>query len=319
MIPIDFRPLATAAISLAVLFLAARAEEPIAPPVKPAAPVAAQGIVRPFLWRIAGAKPSYIFGSIHLPNKHLVELPPPVETAFNQAEAVYCEVPLDPDSMTAITKATLSAGKPLSQILPPDLYGRTDEALKRISPALSLQMLDDLTLWAVSAELLALDEQLKAPMTPPLDLRIYQEAQAAGKQVGGIETVDEQLQAMQGFTEAEQLEMLRATLDEMDEAKAHGVTASGELLDAYFSGDLAALDREMKKSFAGFAPALQQRIEESLLLSRNRIMAARIADKLRADPARCSFFVLGAAHLAGRGSVLELLQVAGFKLDRLEQ
>jgi uncharacterized protein YbaP (TraB family) len=124
---------------------------------------------------------------------------------------------------------------------------------------------------------------------------------------------------MQGFSEAEQLEMLRATLDEMDDAKARGTTCSGELLDAYLSGNLEALDREMQKSFTGYSPALRHRFEETLLYNRNRIMAKRIAEKLRGAADKSQLFVLGVAHFAGKGSVLELLQAEGFKIARVPQ
>ncbi len=214
----------------------------------------------PFLWRIetSGAKPSHVFGTIHLPSKQVINLPSVVEL-FEKAEV-----------------------------------------------------------WVLATQLMVLEEQIKAPGVPFLDLLIYQSAQAARKEVGGIETVAEQLQAMNSLTEAEQISMLQATLDELDAARKLGQTAGAPLLAAYLTGSLDELDSCFRKMMVGYSPSLRRHFDEELLAKRNRRMAGRIVAKVRANPDKSHLVALGAMHYIGQDSVLELLQKEGFKIERVQ-
>ena len=53
------------------------------------------------------------------------------------------------------------------------------------------------------------------------------------------------------------------------------------------------------------SPGLRQHFDEELLAKRNRRMAGRIAEKLRASPDKSHFYALGAMHYVGQSSVLE--------------
>ena len=61
------------------------------------APPPSDGKPGPFLYRIDGAVPSHLFGTIHLPDERVLELPSSVERALDDADAVYTEVKLAGD------------------------------------------------------------------------------------------------------------------------------------------------------------------------------------------------------------------------------
>lgn len=291
------------------------------PGAKGTAPAPARvASAHPFLWRIAtnGAKPSHVFGTIHLPSKEVIKLPAAVEQAFAKADAVYCEIPFDAESLKQTASAGTGAARPLSRVLPQELSRRADAALKWMAPELGLKLFENAEVWVLATQLMVLEEQLKAPDTPFLDLLIYQSAQAARKEVGGIETVAEQLQAMNSLTAAEQLSMLQGALDQLDSARKRGQTAGAPLLAAYLTGRLDDLDACFRTMMQGYSPSLRKRFDEELLGMRNRRMAERIAAKLRATPDKSHFFALGAMHYAGQGSVLELLGKKGFKIERIQ-
>ena len=49
---------------------------------------------KPFLWKVElpGAKtPSYLFGTIHLPDKRVITLPKVVDKAVERCDALYCD------------------------------------------------------------------------------------------------------------------------------------------------------------------------------------------------------------------------------------
>ena len=271
---------------------------------------------KPFLWQIdgGGQKPSYLFGSIHIPTPTVTNLAPSVERAFQGADAVFCELAFDSATLLKIAQVSMGAIQPLSQALPPELYARTEAEMRRVVPGFKLAALERAEIWAVGCSLALFEYQVRYPRVPPLDLLLYQRAQAAGKMTGGLETADEQLAAMGGFTVAEQIEMLRAALDDLEAMHRQGQSPVERLLTVYRSGNAEAVDREVNRSMARCPPGLQRRFEESLLAARNRKMAERIADRMRASPDKSFLFVVGALHGLGKGSVVERLGQAGLKV-----
>ena len=274
---------------------------------------------RPFFWRIdaGGAKASYLFGSIHVPSPATTNLAPEVDRALSNADAVLCEMPLDDATLQQAALLGMQAKRRLSEVLPKDLRERADAELRRILPQMSLRALDRAEIWALVFQLSLMEDQLKYPDVPPLDLLVYRRGVAAGRAVGGLETLREQIDAMNSFTLDEQLAMLRATLDECDAARAEGKTPTQDLLAFYLAGDEAALTGEADRTMKDYPDALRARFEEALIASRNRKMAERIAAKVKAAPDKSHFIAIGALHVVGKGSVVELLGQSGLKLERV--
>lgn len=277
------------------------------------------GPTKPLLWRIDGAKPSYVFGTIHLSGPRETTLGPAVAKAVDGADALFCEVPLDAGSQMKAMGGLMSKDKPLDEALPKDLYERIEAELKHINPALSLQPLRQLHVWALTLVLPILEEQFKNPTGKPLDSQLYGRAEAAKKEVGGLETLEEQIKALSSYTPDEQLALLRGTLDDMEKARREKRSAVEELRVAYLSGDLAALDEKINESMKNLDPALAKRFLAGLLTERNHRMAERIAAKIKASDGKSFFFAIGAGHLNGDEGVLRLLEKSGLKLERLER
>ena len=51
---------------------------------------------KPFLWRIEGTAPSYLYGTVHVPDPRVLELPEIVRRAFDASDVFNAEIPLDP-------------------------------------------------------------------------------------------------------------------------------------------------------------------------------------------------------------------------------
>lgn len=280
---------------------------------------AQSGTNRPFLWKIdaGGAKPAHLFGSIHVPSPLTTNLPAVVDRALAAADVVLCEMPLDQAAVMQAAVLAMTAKRPLSEALPADLRDRADAELRRIMPALTLQALDRAEIWVLSFQLMLLGDQMKYPDVLPLDLLVYRRGETAGREVGGLETVREQIDAMNSFTHDEQLELLRATLDDCAKARAEGRTPTQDLLAFYLTGDAEALTKEADRTLSAYAPDLRKRFEEGLVASRNKRMAERIVAKLKAAPEKQHFIAIGALHVVGDGSVVDLLRQAGLKVERV--
>jgi hypothetical protein len=277
----------------------------------------------PYLWKITppgGGATSWLFGTIHLQRPDVARLIPAVQTALDHSNAVYTELPMDTATMLGIApRLVLPKDQTLDALLGPKLTADLQSELKLVNPLLTLGPLNHLKPWAIAATLLELGDQLKYPMSQPLDILIYQRGAEAHKEVGGIETVDEQLAIFDDLSPADQVALVRETIGQLREVRAKDESASDILARLYLAGDLDKLVAElMKWDAAGADPQLEARLMDRLLYRRDAIMAERMLGKLREHPSTSYFFAVGAAHLQGDRGLLASLRKAGYRLDRVQ-
>jgi hypothetical protein len=140
-----------------------------------------------------------------------------------------------------------------------------------------------------------------------LDLVLLQRAQEAGKQLHGLETIQEQLGVFDSMPEAEQIRLLRDAVDNLDRIDR----MNAEVLALYkrrdLGGMLALNERYMREGDPGVSRDLEQR----LIIDRNRTMVERMQPHLDAGNA---FIAVGALHLPGDQGLLDLLDRRGYTL-----
>jgi len=269
---------------------------------------------RPFVYRIVGAKPSWLFGTIHVSEPALATFPPSLDAAIEQAEVVNTEVPMDPSMGSEfIAGARLGGGKTLDNVLPPPLFARARGAFAEKS--LDLAPFLHSKPWFLAVEVSLLDHLLE--LQQPIDARIYQRAQAARKEVGGLETVKEQIDVFDGLSEGEQVSMVEEALDQRDKARKDGRDPLHELLVAYLAGDEGGLEKALDRDYDPKNP-LDVKMRARLLTDRNAHMAERIAERTRRTPARSWLFAVGSAHLLGTDGVVAKLRAAGLTVERVD-
>lgn len=288
---------------------------------EPAAPTA-----KPLLWRIEGETPSYLFGTIHLPDARVVVLPEVVQRAFDGADAVFTEVELDPaNQLAAMSKVTLPAGQDLKTLAGEELFSRFVRAFTAglgadLPPAAVEAMgaqFSRMKPWAAMVQV-GLVEYLPDLMAgrQPMDVMLYSMATEMGKETGGLETVDEQISYFEALTTEEQVRLLKSTLDELDEAKARGQSLTKPLVEAYLAGDTHALLQELSRSMEK-ERELKAKLLSKLLTERNVILAERIVAKRAAHAGKVCFFAVGALHIAGEEGIPDLLRKKGLSTTRL--
>ncbi len=290
-------------------------------------PVVAQPATRsPFLWKIEGAHTTYLYGTIHVPDPRVVDLPPSVEAAFKDSQAVFTEIRMDSATQIGVQKKVmLDDDQRLHDIVGQPLFDRLSKTVERSVPkdappgmgAMFGAMLDRMKPWAAmsSVELLEFLPDMLAGRQA-LDAMLYDRAQKEHKEVGALETVDEQLAVFEGFTNAEQASMLKLTLDSMDEAHAKGRSPTDELIKGYLSGDLAKLSLMMTEAMR-MDPVLFGKFSARALDDRNKLMVDRILAKRAERPDKTCFFAVGALHYAGETGILGLLKKKGLIVTRV--
>jgi uncharacterized protein len=274
-------------------------------------------VIKPALIELDTRPPSWLFGTIHLPDPRVTRLHPDAVRAFEQADAVYTEVPMDSKSTMQMGLESLrSDGRTLYDVLPRATWQRLDERLKRIHSQLGAKLLLPMKTWAVYGGMLLLESQMQYPDLRPLDWQLYRKAVEAGKQVGGLEKVDEQIRVFEDFNEADQQEMLLALLDEMDRFDLRQESITEFMIQWYLSGDYMRFEELLETMPMASDPGLRKALEKQLVYERNARFAKRIAEKIRENPEKSFFFAIGMGHLGGERSIQALLEQAGIGIRK---
>ena len=201
--------------------------------------------------------------------------------------------------------AVFTDGQTLRSVL--DAATFTKVEAKVASTGMPMALVERMKPWLVSM-LLVVPELTRAGFDPAhgLDRHYFERATAANQQVRGLETAAYQVERLNGLPLPVQVEMLKATLDDV-EAQVESVET---IVTAWRTGDLATLDRLLLQSFRE-SPAIYQR----LLVERNRDWVPKIA-QCEVEPAPC-LVVVGGAHLLGPDGLIVLLGAAGFTLEQM--
>jgi uncharacterized protein YbaP (TraB family) len=267
-------------------------------------------------WKIEkpGLKTSWLLGTMHVTDPRVLNLPPRAQEAHDGADTVVIES----DEILDEKKATASLlmrpdlmmftdGTTIEKLLSPEDYTRLEAGLKQ--RGIPLSAVSRMRPWMIASAvaLPACEIARKAKGVQFLDQKIAADAAAEGKQVKGLETLAEQLQAMAELPIEFHLKSLIETLELG--AKMNDVVET--MTAIYLSGDigmtmpmLKTVSPEGSDESSDYA-AFEQRI----ILDRNKVMAERAAPILANGNV---FMAVGALHLPGKDGVIELLRQQGF-------
>jgi uncharacterized protein len=276
-----------------------------------ALPPAARADGRHILWSVQGLHNTvYLLGSVHVLRPGDAVLPAAAEHAFEDAERLVMEIDLDEpgsDSLSMVAEmqqaALLPEGQTLSGVLGTDYAAISERARKA---GVDLKSLDAFAPWFVAISLL--DGEL-ASRGYSAEYGIEQTLTARAiehhKPIEGLETAAQQFQMLATMPLAQQKRFLVMTLDEsaqLDDELA-------DLLHAWRTGDTEAMARLMSTEYQDF-PDLYRR----LTVDRNRAWVDRLAGLL--DDSDDYLVVVGAMHLVGPESVVDLLRQRGYTVTQ---
>jgi len=286
----------------------------------PPTPLNPPQVWKPLLYKIAGTKASYLFGTIHIPDARIATFPASLDQAIAASDEIVNEMPLDKASnpMAMMSSFQMPNGKTLATELPKPLYDRLKAAFVSKNLGMALPMMEHMKVWAVAAQVALIDHLMDIVSGgKAIDINIHDKAKAAGKPTSGVETEAEQLQVFDGLTKDEQARMLEQTLDQRDQDLREGNDPVAKLMNLYVVGDEIPLLTELNAGFDKTKP-LDQKLLKRLITDRNKIMTDRIAAKVKASPNKAYFFAIGAAHLLGDDGVVAQLKKKGLTIERVQ-
>jgi uncharacterized protein YbaP (TraB family) len=266
----------------------------------------------PPAWQVSDGRGGtvWLLGSVHYLRAEDHPLPELVDALYSEASGLVMELDLDDLDPIATQASLLSAAA-----LPPDTtlerllgaelwvllrhkteaFGLPAEALSGVEPWFAALTVFDLGML-----------QAGFGASFGLEQTLLRYAQRDRLPVMGLETLEQQLDLFESLSLQEQRRLLEQTLRELDV----NATMIAELVGAWRDGDLAALESallgEMRRS-----PDLY----EALVSRRNRQWVASVGKLL--EMRQAYLVVVGALHLVGASSLVELLEDEGYELTRI--
>jgi uncharacterized protein len=265
------------------------------------------------LWRVerTDGAASYVFGTLHSTDERITALPQPVSDAFAASQTLAIECILDNPAIFKISRAMLLPG---GERLDASMSAAQVTRLKDVSADyhMPFTMVTRFKPWgAMMLFSVPPSEHMRAAAgLKPLDERLRSEAEAAGKTVLGLETVDEQIDTLDGMGPADQMLMLDSTLQDVDRIES----VFANLRDAYLARNLVAVYGILNAEKSDDATGAVSRFEQRLIIDRNRRMVNRMDKLLRQGNA---FVAVGALHLPGTHGILQLLSDEGYQVTRV--
>jgi len=257
------------------------------------------------LWEVHGKHNTvYILGSIHVLRPSDYPLPAAVLDAYSSAKSLFMEVDLDEmDSPQVqaelLASAALPEGKTLAAVLGNQRYERARALAGEVG--VDLATFDQFTPWFAAEAISQLQlTQLGFQAQSGVEMYFLDRARSDGKTVAGLETVHDQIALFDAMSLDAQAEYLLSSLEE-----ARDLPKEVDLMvRAWQHGDTAWFESELKGEI-GRDPKLYQ----SVLGVRNRKWLPKI-EALLNDDKNC-LVIVGTGHLAGAGSVIDLLRKDG--------
>lgn len=268
---------------------------------------------KPAIWKISDVDTTvYLFGTVHVLPPTLTWHSPAVDKALNEAKAVYFETDTEGDPMAfRDIIQRLGLYEPSERLS--DRLGLEDlELLKSALAKLELPLvaLETMRPWYAGVVISeAVVRRAGYDVTSGVESVMRPAATAAGKQIRFLETVEQQMSSFATLPEPVQIKFLTSGLAELDTATQD----LGALVNAWKAGDTDALNKLLIEEDLGVIPELY----DALLKNRNAKWAPEI-DRLMKSETGTFLVAVGAAHLIGKDSVIEMLKPIGYSAERVQ-
>ena len=269
-------------------------------------------------WKLEkpGQAPDWLLGTIHLSDPRVTSIPEPAKAAYDNATTVVLESDEILDQQKASAKLLakpdlmMFSGKAsIKDYLNPADQLVLEEGLRKRGIPLGAVLKMKPYIISSMVAMSPCELSRKAGGAPFLDQKLAVEAQAAGKQVKGVETLAEQIEAMASLPDDFHVRSL-VSIVRYPEYTANLMETTVGL---YLAGDIgmvmpASIYFAPEKNSKDFQDL--QAFEQRLIIDRNHHMADR-GEAILAEGN--VFMAVGALHLVGEEGLVELLKKKGYK------
>ena len=266
---------------------------------------------RPALWQVSDADTTiYLFGTIHLLPANYQWRTARFDHAMANSQELVVETIVDEKDPTKLMSALTSLAfnttnlPPLLSRVPPSKRAALAEAVKK--SGMPMPALDRMETWAAAFILLG-NKFREMDLSGGVEGVLRNDFSTKGKAVGELESNVEQLAFFDRLPETAQRSLLEGAIEDSKEMN----TYFAGMLRSWSQGDVRGIARTFDRDLSS-SPELQK----ALIKQRNTNTSRWIEQRMTRPGA--VMIAVGAGHLAGKDSVLDLLQKGGYKVRRLQ-
>lgn len=296
-----------------------------------------------FLWEIKnGENTAYLLGSVHFANYDIYPFSNKILTAFAESDALCVEVdilnPADDVNSLYMKYGYYTDGTTLKDHVSEEVYQKTIAACTAIglpeeAVALMKPWFIYLTLTSYVSNATTSTEDVGLAATLGIDMKFILDAYLSGKPVKELEGAELQLQILDSFSDKLEEYLLVSTIDAIA-LLSQGVDANTDAflniaLKYWHDGDVESFMRDIAPILAASeipvlseddkeALALLKEYREKLLTNRDKKMAEKIDDLLKAEGSNTYFIVVGTLHYISDYSVLDILKEMGYEINQIK-
>ena len=258
------------------------------------------------LWKVSkGDQEAYLYGTIHISCN--AELSPDVEKALKESDELILEIDMSDPSlqMRMMQKMMLPDGKDASDFL-------TDKELESLEEYVNenVKMIPDFAMVSnmkpIFLSSLITQSLLSCQNQTGYDQLLLQKAQQQNTPISGLETIDEQISALDGIPHQEVYDEIIASIEEDQQ---EDIKMLDKMMQYYNNANLKALKKLFDES-----DSFLNDFTDIALDKRNKNWIPVIKEKMKGQKV---FIAFGAAHLIGENGVVELLKDEGYKVSPL--
>jgi uncharacterized protein YbaP (TraB family) len=262
------------------------------------------------LWTVeTSSNKIYLLGSLHLLKQDTYPLAPAIEKAYADSQVIIFETDIAALQEPGVQAKMLELGiYPADQSLLENLDGNTRQLLEKKMRVIGLPLaqFSRFKPWFVALTLATLELQ-RLGYNPEygVDVYFFNRANTDGKEIGFLESAEFQIKLLGKMVEQDQNDFLSQTLKDLEVVNE----LAGDLVRSWKDGDADRLHELLSKSFEDY-PHLHDR----LLIQRNKNWIQKIEGAMRLN--KSVLFVVGAGHLVGPESVVDLLKKKGYQVKQ---
>jgi uncharacterized protein len=262
------------------------------------------------LWRVSrDGNGVFLLGSIHYLRQENYPLHPAILNAFDASKSLVLEVdlnsmPAESAHRVTLEKAIYRDGTTLEQNVSRETFELA--TLRATELGLDMRILNPMKAWFAALTMVAVKLQ-RMGLDPNLgvDRHLAERAKKMGKPTRGLETLEFQLGIFDQLSKEEQEMMLREMSGEVERLDRD----INESVRLWLKGDGDQLSTLLLAGMQAY-PVLYQKI----LVERNRRWVGEIENLIRQGSG--AMIVVGAAHLVGKDSVVEMLKAKGYSVEQ---
>jgi uncharacterized protein YbaP (TraB family) len=251
----------------------------------------------------------YLLGSLHVLKQDAYPLAAEIGGAYADTRKIVFETDIAALQEPAMQAKMLQLGLyPEGQNLFQNLDGPTQQLLESKMKALGLPLgqFARFKPWFIALTLASLELQ-RLGFNPiyGLDVHFFNKARTDAKEIGFLEPAEFQLNLLGNMVKKDQVAFLNQTLKDLEVVNE----LATDLVKFWKAGDADGLHGLLFKSFKDY-PAIHDR----LLIQRNKKWVKEIEVLMREN--KNVLFVVGAGHLVGPESVVDLLKSRGYRVKQ---